>query len=518
MEYKLLLLTSGCGSRLGNITNYLNKSLVPIGKKASISHIIDKYPKNIEIVVTLGYKGNQVKNFLQLVHKDRKFVFVDVSNYDGEGSSLIFSMLHAEKYLNCPFIFQTCDTIIIDETIPEPNFNWLGISDCKNSKDYATVTATNHIIKDIHPKGQFSHDGIYIGLAGVNSYKEFFKTANDLYQKNKLNNQLSDIHIYPELIKNKHIFRDEKFYTWMDTGNIDKLQEARQFFGQDENFLEKDSESIYLYEDFVVKFFYDNNISENRIKRSKFLKNIIPDIIETTPQFYKYNFVNGTNLSDIASNKLIERLLFWADQNLWKKQNIDIKQQCYDFYITKTINRIREFFETSKISDKIDNINDIETPSVFDLLCKAEQILMSDIISSQFHGDFILDNIIYDEKRFWLLDWRQDFGGSIEVGDLYYDIAKLNHSFIFSHKIINHKNYHLDISDKIKLDIHLSNNLMMCKDKLSDFIKLKNMSQNKVDILTSIIWLNMAALHPYPLNYFLFYFGKLNLYRYLENI
>ena len=35
-------------------------------------------------------------------------------------------------------------------------------------------------------------------------------------------------------------------------------------------------------------------------------------------------------------------------------------------------------------------------------------------------------------------------------------------------------------------------------------------------MLTSIIWINMAPLHEYPFNNFLFNFGKYNLYKNLK--
>jgi len=38
----------------------------------------------------------------------------------------------------------------------------------------------------------------------------------------------------------------------------------------------------------------------------------------------------------------------------------------------------------------------------------------------------------------------------------------------------------------------------------------------KVEVLTSIIWINMAPLHEYPFNNFLFNFGKYNLYKNLK--
>jgi hypothetical protein len=39
---------------------------------------------------------------------------------------------------------------------------------------------------------------------------------------------------------------------------------------------------------------------------------------------------------------------------------------------------------------------------------------------------------------------------------------------------------------------------------------------NEVKTLTSIIWINMAPLHEYPFNNFLFNFGKYNLYKNLK--
>jgi len=39
-EYKVLITTSGLGSRLGELTNYTNKSLIRIANKPAISYIV----------------------------------------------------------------------------------------------------------------------------------------------------------------------------------------------------------------------------------------------------------------------------------------------------------------------------------------------------------------------------------------------------------------------------------------------------------------------------------------------
>jgi len=66
MKFKVVITTSGVGSRLGKITDYTNKCLVRVGKKPAISHIIESYPKETDFVITIGYFGNQVKDFLEI--------------------------------------------------------------------------------------------------------------------------------------------------------------------------------------------------------------------------------------------------------------------------------------------------------------------------------------------------------------------------------------------------------------------------------------------------------------------
>ena len=40
-KYKILLTTSGTGSRLGELTKNLNKALVPISGRSTIEYILD---------------------------------------------------------------------------------------------------------------------------------------------------------------------------------------------------------------------------------------------------------------------------------------------------------------------------------------------------------------------------------------------------------------------------------------------------------------------------------------------
>ena len=41
-----------------------------------------------------------------------------------------------------------------------------------------------------------------------------------------------------------------------------------------------------------------------------------------------------------------------------------------------------------------------------------------------FHGDLHFENITYNKKdKYTLLDWRDNFSGILNYGDIYYDLA-----------------------------------------------------------------------------------------------
>ena len=63
---KVLITTSGVGERLGKHTKHTNKSLVKVGDKYAICHIIENYPDDTTFVVTLGHYGDYVKDFLEM--------------------------------------------------------------------------------------------------------------------------------------------------------------------------------------------------------------------------------------------------------------------------------------------------------------------------------------------------------------------------------------------------------------------------------------------------------------------
>jgi choline kinase len=511
VEHKVLITTSGLGSRLGELTNYTNKCLVRIADKPAISYIIESYPKDTKFVITLGHYGDHVKQFLELAYPDLNFTFIEVDKYKGEGSSLGYSILQCKHELNCPFIFHASDTIIKDLTIPDTDKNWIFGSYKEDSSQYRTVNMYSGKLININEKGEIGFDYSYVGISIINNFELFFYNLEKLIYSG--HQDTSDVHVINNMLfevefNYKHIFHED----WFDVGNTSELIKTRKKFSSSIDVLDKKDESIFFFDTFVIKFFYDKTINKNRVSRAVKLKGLVPEIISHTDNFYKYTKAEGKLFSkSVNRNKFIE-FLNWSDENLWiHKIDPNIENKCYDFYITKTKKRINQFL--NDIQDKEEYINGELVPPIENLINSIDSDWLCKGIPSQFHGDFILDNIIETETGFTLIDWRQDFANDLEIGDMYYDLAKLNHNLSINHDIVN-KNL-FDYS-KDNCYILINSKLNECKGVLHSFIKENGYDLIKVKILTSIIWINMAPLHEYPFNTFLFNFGKYNLYKNLK--
>jgi len=114
-----------------------------------------------------------------------------------------------------------------------------------------------------------------------------------------------------------------------------------------------------------------------------------------------------------------------------------------------------------------------------------------------------------DSTKFKLLDWRQEFGGSIEYGDIYYDFAKMYHSFLFPHPSVkNGKFYTKKLNNKVKTFIEIPYHIELCKDVFEEWIESHDYDIWKIKILTGIVLLNMSPLHESPIDEYLYYFAE----------
>ena len=501
--------TAGMGSRLKENTEYLNKSLLDINNKPVISHIIEKFPKNTKFVIALGYKGNLVKQYLNLAHANKKFKFVNVFPYKGVKSGLGLTLIKSSNFLKDKFIFISCDTLIKNK-IKNSSYNWVGYSNKKAGTEYRSVNLKNGQLLKINEKNKtYKNKKTYIGLAFIKNYKEFWKYAKSNYKITKSQGEVLAIN---KLLKNNK-FKAKKII-WNDVGNLLNYKITKLKFNKNNKhvILPKKKEAIWFVNDVVLKYSHDEKFIKKRIHRAKILNNFVPKILKFSKNIYVYKYINGKIMSkNLTLYNFIKLMKFL--EKFWKKNprtnQKKFRRMCLKFYKNKTLNRINAFNKKYNFKDKNHIINNIKVEKIKILLKKINWTKLSEGIATRFHGDLHFENIIIHKKKFKFIDWRQDFENDLKKGDIYYDLAKLLHGIIVDHNQVNKNNFKIKINDnKIYINIKKTNNHKICLKYFENWIVKSGYDLTKVRILTALIYLNIAPLHHYPYSLFLYFLGK----------
>ena len=163
---------------------------------------------------------------------------------------------------------------------------------------------------------------------------------------------------------------------------------------------------------------------------------------------------------------------------------------CFQFYCTKTFNRLEYFLKRFKQKDENRIINGALVDSVESLLNRIDwKSLCNHPNWALFHGDLHNENILFTpQNNFKLLDWRQNFSGkSLDFGDTYYDLAKFKHGLLVNHEMVSKDLFsiHEIRLNEFQISIPQYSNLIECDIALSDWVNRNHYSVEKVNILTS---------------------------------
>ncbi|MBI2102539.1 NTP transferase domain-containing protein [Candidatus Woesearchaeota archaeon] len=525
-NYKVCILAAGIGSRMGAVTEHINKAILPVNNKAVISHIIEKFPQEIEIVIAVGHLKESVMDYVAIAHPERKISYVIVEHYLGPGTGPGYSLLQCKEQLQCPFIFYVADTLLLEE-IPPPDKNWFGVAPVKKTEEYCTVKIKNNLIVQLDDKIKCGNKFAFIGVAGVYDYLDFF----DSLEKNKelKGGEIQVSNGFTRLIEKKLV---PVGVTWFDTGTLENYREtSKNFSGGNAGFdFSKGNEFIYFVNGRVIKYFANVEITKNRYDRAKHLQGLCPTIEAIRGNFYSYRKLNGQVLYDVLNSQIVNDFLQWSKLNLWKKKNLTEEEKhqfsraCRKFYYDKTLERIKQFHDKKGIEDTANNINGISVPPLKELLGQIDWEKIINGTPTLFHGDLQFDNVLVtrDEKtnlpKFILLDWRQDFGGMIQVGDLYYDLAKLYGGVTMSYKLIKEGKFSFDMSgSSVYYNYSVNNDLIEAREEYEHFIQRSGLDLQKIKIIRALIFLNMSPLHHDPFDLMLYFKGKLLLYKALKS-
>lgn len=513
MRYRVLIPTAGTGSRLGEMTRFVNKSLVSVANRPIICHIIEQFPDETEFVIALGHKGNLVRDFLELAYPEKPFYFAEVYPFEGPGSGLGLSVLACMQYLQQPFIFTSCDTLV-KNAIPAPNENWMGYAGLSELDQYRTLELSAGEVKAICEKGagKIGTHMPYIGLAGIKDYEVFWNAMKNGEAEAVLT---GESHGLRALVANKIKAHE---FSWFDTGLPSALAKTREAYREadEPNILEKANEAIWFVGNKVIKFSDDKKFIYNRVERAESIGEFIPEIVAVKSNMYAYRKVEGCIMSNAVTMPLFQKLLdfsktFWQTHQLNEVDSGNFRKACLKFYKDKTLERIDMFFKNFNKKDGAETINGVKVPAIKKILEKVDWNWLVEGLPGRFHGDFHFENIIYSDstESFTFLDWRQEFGGILTTGDIYYDLAKLLHGLIICHELIAGNHFSVQWNDKeIRFDFLRKQMLVKCEQYYSEWLIKNGYEPKKVRVLTALVYLNIAALHHYPYCLLLYALGK----------
>ena len=298
---------------------------------------------------------------------------------------------------------------------------------------------------------------------------------------------------------------------WTDLGDIDKYLSAKK--NEFEYNFEKTDEFIYFVNNKVIKFFADKKMVTGRVKKSRMNTELFPNVTGRGEQFFSYPYSSGKIFYCYSNVNLFKKLLSKLDEYLWISKNIDadkMKSICKEFYFNKTMSRLKLFKEKNPDYVFPTKINGQDVPSIDSLLENIPWDQLYSGIPAFIHGDLQFDNVLYIEKedRFLLIDWRQDFAGETEFGDLNYDFAKLLGGILINYDYIKKGLfYYSENNDEKQFDFARRVSTDDYKKVLNDYIFSKNIDTKKINLITGLIFLNMAPLHNVPFNFILLSLG-----------
>ena len=492
-SYKVCILCAGRGTRNTSIEG-LHKSLLPISNKAVISKIIESYPKSVPVVVAVGYKANQIKSYLNSVYSDRDITFVDVKNFDGAFSGPGLSLLSCKDELQCPFIFTSSDTIFEDaSSFANVKKNWIGVSKVSPSEAYKYC-----LVKQIKNKLEFYYNcnvdaSAFTGIAGVKDYKLFWEGLSTLDMVNDEHQVTNGLRALQNV--------DMKEMKWYDTGNIISYNNTKKIFPND-IVIEKDNESIFIDKGLVVKYFSDSQKNEMRVKRSTELFGFSPTVTKINKNMFCYDYIPGKRLSDIVDKNVLKYFLLDYHENFLKKsynnKTYAFLTDCDIMYRQKTHQRTRGFVGSPE--DRINKINGTKVLKVDEMLSRIDwNAINQKARPGRFHGDLQPENIIYsDSGKYVYIDWRESFGKSFDVGDVYYDLGKLYHALIISNTLILKDEYNVAIDKSFSqadISFNIKNNLLDLLNILEEFCDNKDYDFHHVKLVGVLNYLNIATLY-----------------------
>jgi NDP-sugar pyrophosphorylase family protein len=436
MSTAFVILAGGRGTRVSRVGGELHKSLLPLNGRAVISHLIDLAPTNARIIISLGDRAGQIRDYLALAHPtlDSAIEFALTRDWDKPGAGPGSGLLACRELVGDDnMIFTSCDTLW------EPNLtlwshneeSWVGVAPVPAGTEDERWCRVEHsselIAMNVYDKrsgGRFERSPAYVGLAHIAS-RDLQTFWGGVTGAKKRAGELQVSGGFDAIIqKGASPLWVRRIHDWTDVGDeVGYRNAVARVSGYDWTKL---GQATYVLEDEmrVVKYHESTDVISRRYERAQRLGSNVPQTLTQRGNMIAYPYVPGDTAYAAAYDfgvTVTQQLLDWYREGIWKlREKVEpgyAEKAALSFYRWKTSERIW-ILPTDLRNQATAAVKHIDWDGLAD-----------GVISGHFHGDLNHGNVIaykmYDDYfRFTGIDWREDFAGE-QWGDIRYDLAKL---------------------------------------------------------------------------------------------
>lgn len=485
---KIVILCAGRGSRLGDMTDFIPKSMITINRKPVISFILDhiysgcSFKCKVEVGVAVGYRAEILQNYIEGFYPDKDIKCIKVDKYQGSGAGPGYSLLQMKEFVaGEPFILILGDTLCFDDlaTIVQEE-NVVGVYGVDNPARFTTCEIDNdyHIQKFYDKEENAPSNLAIIGVYYIKEselYFEGLEKTKELLIQNEL--QISNGLNYL-LEKGKQI--RALVCDWYDAGIEETLQSTRFCLGDHDTVFKNNTLTI-IQDEKVRKFGFDESFDE-LIKYYKEIQNLpareiydeILCVSEEHPKYFDFKYNKNQKLAAIFLNKQIgiekaynmtrnvivklKECMYKPEKNIANSEDVLYEYKTSILESLKADSMMKEYIEQERVI-----INGIEQENPVRLLKSIDTGCLVPDFYVPIHGKLYLGNILYnvDTEDFKLIYPDMRFGKTFIYGDYACDLAMLKQCFNGKYNMIKADKFDLKINSANSFEYKLFNNELL---------------------------------------------------------
>ncbi len=229
---KALLLTAGKGIRLKGYTENTPKSLLEVGGKPILLHIVDRILNNNikDFVVIVGFQKEKIINLLKTKYPDIHFKFIESLIY--EKSNTLYSMYLAKDEIKEDFVYFHGDIIfnknILKELLNPEHKNGAIV---ESGKESMQAFGFDNIVTRISKKKDALGKALGIYKFSKEAAERLFEEAGKVIQAGDYNAFQSEA-INPTIIHHKMDLVSTNNLSWFEVDEENDLIEAERVLNQ----------------------------------------------------------------------------------------------------------------------------------------------------------------------------------------------------------------------------------------------------------------------------------------------